>query len=307
MSVGAYGYLGMFEDCTSLEKAPELPAKSLTNQVYATMFSGCTSLTKVPELPATSLYQGCYYNMFKNCTSLKSAPKLPVKTLSQECYSGMFSGCTSLTDAPELPATSVASGCYQSMFSGCTSLTKAPELFVIPQLYMCYSQMFKGCIKLSYLHVSFTSWGNGTAQWLIDASSNGVFDCPSTLDTTTRDVSHVPSGWIVTHGANEPEDGTTSVVEATTTDVYTVCPSEKETGVLTVSSALTLNAYPATSTDIAYAEVVLDIDANAIVTAGTNLTLVDTPTAGKRNVCVVRWSGGVAKLYVTIVEDLPQA
>ena len=45
----------------------------------------------------------------------------------------------------------------------------------------------------------------------------------------------------------------------------------------------------------------------ATVTAGTNLTFVDTPTAGKRNICVVRWSNGVAKLYVTIVEDLPQA
>ena len=36
-------------------------------------------------------------------------------------------------------------------------------------------------------------------------------------------------------------------------------------------------------------------------------SIVDAPTAGKRNICVVRWSNGVAKLYVTIVEDLPQA
>ena len=56
-----------------------------------------------------------------------------------------------------------------------------------------------------------------------------------------------------------------------------------------------------------YMELTLDIASNATVTAGTNLTLVDTPTAGKRNICVVRWSNGVAKLYVTIVEDLPQA
>lgn len=56
-----------------------------------------------------------------------------------------------------------------------------------------------------------------------------------------------------------------------------------------------------------YMELTLDIASGATVTAGTNLTLVDTPTAGKRNICVVRWSNGVAKLYVTIVEDLPQA
>lgn len=91
------------------------------------------------------------------------------------------------------------------------------------------------------------------------------------------------------------------------TDVYTVCAGSTETGVLTVASALTLNAMPNASTDIAYAEVVLDIAAGATVTAGSNITFVDTLTAGKRNVCVVRWSGGVARLYVTIVEDLPQA
>lgn len=163
--------------------------------------------------------------------------------------------------------------------------------------------MFKNCTSLKYVKTNQTSFDQCT-NWLNGASSVCYFDCPSTLDTSTRDADHIPSGWIVTHGANEPDDGTTSVVEALTPDVYTVCPSGKETGVLTVSSALTLNAYPATSTDIAYAEVVIDLDANATVTAGTNLTLVDTPTAGKRNICVVRWSDGVAKLYVTMTEDL---
>ena len=77
---------------------------------------------------------------------------------------------------------------------------------------------------------------------------------------------------------------------------------------LTVSSAITLNgSSTVASTDIAYAEIVLDVATGATVTAGDNITLVDTPTAGKRNICVVRWSNGVAKLYVTIVEDLPQA
>jgi len=59
------------------------------------------------------------------------------------------------------------------------------------------------------------------------------------------------------------------------------------------------------STEIAYAEVVLDVASNATVTAGTNMTFVDTPTVGKRNVCVVRWQDGACKLYVVITEDLP--
>ena len=76
---------------------------------------------------------------------------------------------------------------------------------------------------------------------------------------------------------------------------------------VTVASALTLNASTVDSDSVTYAEIVLDVASGATVTAGTNLTLVDTPTAGKRNICVCRWSGGMCKLYVTIVEDLPQA
>ena len=35
------------------------------------MFNGCTSLTAAPELPATTLTKDCYYAMFSGCTSLK--------------------------------------------------------------------------------------------------------------------------------------------------------------------------------------------------------------------------------------------
>ena len=34
------------------------------------MFQGCTSLTTAPELPATTLATYCYYSMFQGCTSL---------------------------------------------------------------------------------------------------------------------------------------------------------------------------------------------------------------------------------------------
>jgi hypothetical protein len=96
---------------------------------------------------------------------------------------------------------------------------------------------------------------------------------------------------------------TTASSEAT----YQVSPNTPSVPVVTVSSALTLNASTVDSGSIAYSEIVLDVASGATVTAGNNITLVDTPKAGKRNICVVRWSGGTAKLYVTIVEDLPQA
>ena len=60
------------------------------------MFEGCTSLTKAPELPAKTLVEGCYAFMFDGCKSLVTAPELSATTLADYCYEGMFSGCTSL-------------------------------------------------------------------------------------------------------------------------------------------------------------------------------------------------------------------
>ena len=57
---------------------------------YSYMFENCTSLTQAPELPATTLAYRCYHAMFDNCTSLTQAPELPATTLAEACYSRMF-------------------------------------------------------------------------------------------------------------------------------------------------------------------------------------------------------------------------
>ena len=142
-------YMGMFTGCTSLTTAPELPATTLADNCYTEMFRGCTGLTSAPKLPATLLAYSCYSNMFYGCTSLTTAPELPATTLSNGCYSTMFRGCTSLTTAPELPATTLADNCYWSMFSRCTSLTSAPELPVASLAPHCYGCMFLDCTSLT--------------------------------------------------------------------------------------------------------------------------------------------------------------
>ena len=81
------------------------------------LFENCTALTTAPELPATELTESCYDIMFSSCYSLTTAPKLPAIKLADGCYFGMFSYCYSLTTAPELPATELAAGCYKSMFT----------------------------------------------------------------------------------------------------------------------------------------------------------------------------------------------
>ena len=142
-------YKSMFDGCTSLTKAPQLPATTLDVECYYGMFSGCNSLTKAPKLPAMTLAESSYKSMFYNCTSLKEAPELPATNLKPFCYNSMYRGCTSLKEAPVLPATTLAASCYRSMFNGCSSLTKAPVLPATTLAASCYRSMFNGCTSLT--------------------------------------------------------------------------------------------------------------------------------------------------------------
>lgn len=277
-----------------------------TAYCFYSLFSICASLKKAPKLPATTMKDYCYDHMFASCTSLAEAPELPATTLAEYCYQWTFFNCSSLIKAPELPATTMVNYCYKSMFQNCTSLTKAPDLPATTLAQHGYLGMFSGCTNINKIKVSFTSWENNFCySWLSGASPTGVFECPSALDCSTRDTSHVPAGWTIVR--TDSPKSITSPTTASSEATYDVSPNTPSVPVVTVASALTLNASTVASTDVAYSEIVLDVASGATVTAGNNITLVDTPTAGKRNICVCRWSGGVCKLYVTIVEDLPQA
>ena len=98
------------------------------NARFCSLFETCSVLTSAPELPATKLADCCYYYMFYKCTNLTSAPVLPATTLAQECYSNMFTECTNLTSAPELPATKLAVHGYYGMFSNCPKLSSVTML-----------------------------------------------------------------------------------------------------------------------------------------------------------------------------------
>ena len=102
---------------------------TLTERAFSNLFENCTSLTSAPELPATTLATTCYQYMFKGCTSLTQAPALPATTLVAFSYYNMFRGCTSLTTAPELPATTLVNSCYAQMFFGCSNLNYIKAMF----------------------------------------------------------------------------------------------------------------------------------------------------------------------------------
>lgn len=167
----------LFEDCTQLTSAPDLPAETLAEACYSFMFEGCTSLKTAPKLSATTLAEDCYFRMFLGCTSLETAPTLSAKTLKTYCYSYMFAGCTSLKTAPELRATQLFSGCYQGMFQGCKSLESAPELPATTLAIQCYAYMFQNCEKLSSVTMLAPSdqilkKSDCCLYWLVGAGTN---------------------------------------------------------------------------------------------------------------------------------------
>ena len=85
------------------------------NAKFCNLFDGCSVLTSAPELPATKLADYCYYGMFYCCTSLTAAPELKATTLAVRCYSSMFEGCTKLSTvtmlAPSDQITSASDCC----------------------------------------------------------------------------------------------------------------------------------------------------------------------------------------------------
>ena len=62
----------MFNSSTSLVDASELNLNDIiiSTGCYYSMFEGCTSLTSAPELPATELASYCYDNMFFGCAKI---------------------------------------------------------------------------------------------------------------------------------------------------------------------------------------------------------------------------------------------
>lgn len=201
ISIGKYSYGRMFYGCSSLWNTPVISATTVASGSCVAMFEKCTSLYSTPSLPATDLTGGdrCYAGMFKDCTSLISASTLPATTLEIGCYGEMFSGCTSLTTAPVLPATNLAVGCYGAMFYNCTSLTTAPDL---PSTYLvgdCYDNMFYGCSRLNYIKCLAESFSpySPTSDWLVNVASNGTFVKSSNMSDWTTGSSGIPSGWTI--------------------------------------------------------------------------------------------------------------
>lgn len=93
----SYAFKSLFKGCTSLTKAPALPATTLNTYCYTAMFLGCQSLTKAPVLPAKVLIPNCYSAMFRGCQSLKEVRIAAIKTAT-DALSGWLKGVSATGD-----------------------------------------------------------------------------------------------------------------------------------------------------------------------------------------------------------------
>lgn len=325
-SVPIGAYYEMFDNCSKLKTVPLLRAETLANMSCYRMFNNCASLEEVPYnmLPATTMAEYCYNGMFRNCNALKNCPELPATTLAQSCYQEMFGGA-GVEKCCALPATTLAVSCYRQMFQWCPNITEAPTLSATTGVTDCYREMFthsvnlrkanvaltslgsnscrdmfKECSVISYVQVAFTDWNsanNGTYYWLYSVNNNAncVFVCPSTLDTSTRGVSTIPTSWTVTTNAIAPSvansqrfatinDASNVVITAGDAPVLIIVPD----GGITINAASATN--PTTGWFVAYREVEIYNRSGQTITAGSNITFVDNFTDGEYYRCVIRWS-----------------
>lgn len=112
-------FAALFSGATGLTSTENLILpKNLKKKCFLEMFRGCTSLLKAPKLPASTLEQECYRKMFAGCVSLTTAPELDADVLVNKCYQEMFSGCTSLNYVKCLATYVKASDCTSGWLKG---------------------------------------------------------------------------------------------------------------------------------------------------------------------------------------------
>lgn len=86
----------IFRDCTGITSVGNiLPSLELVEYCYYQMFQGCTSLQKAPELPAPTLVNMCYYSMFNGCNNFNYIKCLAEDIPTNTCTSRWLNGVAS--------------------------------------------------------------------------------------------------------------------------------------------------------------------------------------------------------------------
>ena len=165
--LGNYCYQALFKGCSALTTPPTIiPAKTAPYLSCHRMFNDCSSLITAPELPATTIGSGAYQYMFMGCSSLQTAPsELPAETLALNSYYEMFRDCSQLTTAPTIKAKTFAENSCQAMFLNCSSLNSITVYADDISATNCTSSWLNGVAS------SGTFNNMGSATYLTDSVS----------------------------------------------------------------------------------------------------------------------------------------
>ena len=193
----------MFLGCSGLEDIVQdafyFTTVTGTNSCFG-MFQECASLKKAPEMPsATTLSEGAFGQMYYKCYALEQAPSvLPALTVPVNGYRGMFRNCDSLEAAPAIAATAVSNSGCALMFQACTSLTETPVLKAETLSNYCYYRMFRNSPKVDKIDCRATSISATGAlkEWLDGVAELGTFVKDANTEWPTG-VNGIPEGWAV--------------------------------------------------------------------------------------------------------------
>ena len=142
------------------------------------MFQHCTSLVNAPDLPQTELATSCYAEMFAGCTALRNVPRLPATEIAVGSYFGMFSGCSSLTEGADLTkVTKLGTNGITEMYYRCSSLEKAYAPTVD------FSDTYNSTDWLKYVSASGTLYADASIAATIPTDNTS--GCPSGWNVQT--------------------------------------------------------------------------------------------------------------------------
>ena len=158
---------------TSLERAPELPAKEIKKASYMNMFYNCENLAKAPVMSPTSIDDYGCYNMFYSCDVLSEAPTINVEAVGARGMAYMFRECYGLTSAPAINVETVGADGMAYMFRGCTALTTAPAITAEDVDIYGFYEMFWDCTSMTKAGdiTIKNAAGEGAFCWMYDNCS----------------------------------------------------------------------------------------------------------------------------------------
>ena len=143
----------IFNNCTSLQKVPEIKTSTKGIRDFSYMLNGCSSLKEIPETIKTD--NGTNFTwMFAYCSLLKEIPET-IKTDNGTNIENMFYGCSSLREIPETIKTDKCSS-LAGVFCYCFSLVTIPETIKTSHI-TSFSLTFNICSSLRELPKNFNT------------------------------------------------------------------------------------------------------------------------------------------------------